>query len=47
MGASLGRPTPIARMIFDLVKTAELAGQGLPNLPVSALRAELKRSPGT
>tara|TARA_R110002110_G_scaffold19919_56_gene81708 strand:+ start:186 stop:1211 length:1026 start_codon:yes stop_codon:yes gene_type:complete len=42
LGATLGRPTPLSRMIFDLIKTAELAAQGVPNLPASALRAELK-----
>ena len=44
LGNALGRPVPIARMVHDLIKTAELAAQGLPNLPVSALRTELKRA---
>ena len=41
MGARHGVPTPISAMVVDVVETAELAGQGLPNLPVSALRAAI------
>lgn len=44
MGAELGRRTPVARLVAELIETAEIAGQGLPNLPAAALRAELKRT---
>ncbi|QFT57548.1 2-dehydropantoate 2-reductase [Sulfitobacter sp. THAF37] len=44
MGEEAGRRTPIARLVKDLIETAELAGQGLPNLPAAALRAELARA---
>lgn len=43
-GADLGEPTPINAMVLDVVKTAELAGEGLPNLTAQSLRAELARS---
>lgn len=41
MGAQLGRPTPISAMVVDVIASAEAAGQGLPNLPVRALRREI------
>ncbi|APE42610.1 2-dehydropantoate 2-reductase [Sulfitobacter alexandrii] len=44
LGESAGRRTPIARLVLDLIETAELAGQGLPNLPAAALRSELGRA---
>jgi 2-dehydropantoate 2-reductase len=37
-----GRPTPICSMVADLIQTAELAKDGLPNLPAAALRREVK-----
>lgn len=43
MGRAVGRATPIAAMIKDLVETAELAGQGLPDLPAGALHRELRK----
>lgn len=42
MGTELGYRTPVARLVVDLIETAEVAGQGLPNLPAAALRSELK-----
>jgi 2-dehydropantoate 2-reductase len=42
MGAEVGRKTPIAGAVKEVVELAELAGEGLPNLPVQALKAEIK-----
>ncbi len=41
MGAQVGRATPISAMVVDVIKTVEIANQGLPNLPVAALRREI------
>ena len=41
MGEKLGRSTPISAMVVDVIRSAEVAGQGLPNLPVRALRREI------
>lgn len=41
MGAALGIPTPINGMVMDVVRTAEVAGEGLPHLTAQALRGEL------
>jgi 2-dehydropantoate 2-reductase len=46
MGAESGVPTPINALVADLVRTAETAGEGLPNLPVASIFAELRRSRG-
>lgn len=42
MGREAGLPTPICAMVAEVIATAELAGEGLPNLPVQALRDELR-----
>lgn len=41
MGATAAVPTPVAAMLWDVVQSAETARQGLPDLPVRALRREL------
>ncbi|NNE53918.1 MAG: 2-dehydropantoate 2-reductase, partial [Sulfitobacter sp.] len=41
MGREKGIPTPICALVADLIETAEAAGEGLPHLPVRAIRAEL------
>jgi len=41
MGAELGLPTPINEMVLDVVRTAELAREGMPNLTPKALRQEI------
>ncbi|OAN85796.1 2-dehydropantoate 2-reductase [Sulfitobacter geojensis] len=41
MGRMSGIATPINAMVMDVVNTAELAGEGLPNLTPKALRREL------
>ncbi len=41
MGAAREVPTPVASMLWDVLQTAEMARQGLPDLPVRALRREL------
>ncbi|WP_370400786.1 ketopantoate reductase C-terminal domain-containing protein [Sulfitobacter sp. JB4-11] len=41
LGAAREVPTPMAEMLWDVLQSAELAGQGLPDLPVRALRREL------
>ncbi|MFK7837733.1 MAG: 2-dehydropantoate 2-reductase [Sulfitobacter sp.] len=43
-GQEVGKATPINAMILDVIKTAELAGEGLPNLRPEALRAEMVQS---
>ena len=45
MGAEIGMPTPINAMVMDVVRTAEEAGEGLPNLSPQALRRELASDP--
>jgi len=42
MGEALGIATPINAMVMDVMRTAELAGEGLPNLSARALRRELQ-----
>lgn len=42
MGAAVGRKTPIAETLKEVVELAELAREGLPNLPVQALWREIK-----
>ncbi|KIN61864.1 2-dehydropantoate 2-reductase [Sulfitobacter noctilucicola] len=42
-GEELGRPTPINAMVLDVVRTAEIAREGLPYLSPRALRAEINR----
>ena len=42
-GRKAGIPTPIAELVLDVVRTAELAREGLPNLTAESLRAELDR----
>lgn len=39
MGAEVGRKTPINARIQELVELSELAAEGLPNLPVKAIRS--------
>ncbi len=46
MAAAQGRPAPINAMVLDVVQTAELAREGLPNLTPQGLRAELARLRG-
>lgn len=41
MGAAAGVATPISTMVVDIIKLAETAAEGLPNLPVRALRREI------
>ncbi|MGJ8627581.1 MAG: 2-dehydropantoate 2-reductase [Sulfitobacter sp.] len=41
MGTKVGHPTPISTMVVDVVKLAETAKEGLPHLPVRALRREI------
>jgi 2-dehydropantoate 2-reductase len=41
MGAKAGRPTPICAMVLGVMRDAEIAGEGLPNLSVRALRREI------
>ncbi|MEX3314732.1 2-dehydropantoate 2-reductase [Sulfitobacter sp. PS-8MA] len=41
MGQALGRATPVTDMVLRVMGWAELAGEGLPHLPVTALRAEI------
>ena len=41
MGAKVGRITPISKMVVEVVELAETAKEGLPNLPVRALRREI------
>ncbi len=41
MGEDLSVPTPINAMVMDVIRTAELAGEGLPHLTPTALRREL------
>lgn len=40
MGAEVGLATPIYARVVEVVKLAELAATGLPNLPVTALRSD-------
>ena len=40
MGAEVGIPTPINTRVHEIVKLAEIASEGLPNLPVKALRSK-------
>ncbi|UOA32443.1 Putative 2-dehydropantoate 2-reductase [Sulfitobacter sp. DSM 110093] len=40
-GQALGRATPVADMVLRVMGWAELADEGLPHLPVTALRAEM------
>ncbi len=39
MGAEVGRKTPINARIQELIELAEVAAEGLPNLPVGAIRS--------
>lgn len=41
MAADLGRAVPVTAMVYDVLQSAELAGEGLPNLPAAALRREI------
>ena len=41
MGQAAGLPTPINALVRDLIQTAEVAREGLPDLPAQALRREL------
>ena len=41
LGELAGIPTPINAMVSDVVHTAEISGEGLPNLTVKGLRTEL------
>ena len=41
MGHDLNVPTPINEMIAEVVRTAEVAAEGLPNVTVKAIRDEL------
>ncbi|MEM6306005.1 MAG: 2-dehydropantoate 2-reductase [Pseudomonadota bacterium] len=40
MGAELGRATPLNARVYEVVKLAELAAEGLPHLPARALRSK-------
>lgn len=42
MGQEVGRATPIASTVQEVITLAEVAKEGLPNLPVKALRREIK-----
>lgn len=42
-GAEVGKATPINAMVMDVVQTAEIAREGLPNLRAQAVRAEIAR----
>ena len=42
MGQEADRPTPIASSVQEIIALAEVAQEGLPNLPVKALRREIK-----
>lgn len=44
MGAAREIPTPVSMMLLDVLQSAEWARQGLPDLPVRALRRELMAS---
>ncbi|MGC1495378.1 MAG: 2-dehydropantoate 2-reductase [Sulfitobacter sp.] len=41
MGAQVGVATPISAMVVEITQLAQTAGEGLPNLPVIALRREI------
>lgn len=41
MGAKVACATPISTMVVDVIGLAETANEGLPNLPVRALRREI------
>ena len=41
MGEALGRATPVTDMVIRVMGWAALANEGLPHLPVAALRAEI------
>jgi 2-dehydropantoate 2-reductase len=41
-GSEVGHKTPIAEAVKEVVELAELAGEGLPNLPAKALQKEIK-----
>ena len=41
LGARSGIATPISSMVVEIIRLAETAGEGLPNLPVIALRREI------
>ncbi len=45
MGQALGRATPVTDMVLRVMGWAELAGEGLPHLPATALRAEITAGP--
>lgn len=41
MGERVECPTPLSKMVVEVVTLAEIANEGLPNLPVAALRREI------
>lgn len=41
MGAATGTPTPINARVMELIRLAETAAEGLPNLPVKAIRSKV------
>lgn len=42
LARAVGLPAPINAMVLDVLRSAEIAGEGLPDLSPAALRAELK-----
>ena len=42
LGAQSGLATPISSMVIEVMELAETAGEGLPNLPLIALRREIE-----
>lgn len=44
MAQAQGRPAPICTMVAEVIRTAELAAEGLPDLSAAALRREIRQS---
>ena len=42
MAAARGRDAPICALVAELIETAEIANEGLPHLPVTSIRDELR-----
>jgi 2-dehydropantoate 2-reductase len=43
MAQAQGRPAPICTMVAEVIRTAELAAEGLPDLSAAALRREIRQ----
>ncbi|MBM1633853.1 2-dehydropantoate 2-reductase [Sulfitobacter mediterraneus] len=44
MAQAQGRPAPICTMVAEVIRTAELAAEGLPDLSATALRREIRQA---